>query len=185
MTEVINALIIPLESSAPDQTLPGGRPPSGATLPAGDLPRPSNPIYFPLPPGAPVDPSYGSPIFNRPDQSLPGSQPQPDQGLPPGTPPRPGQGLPGAQPQPDQGLPGSQPGASHPIALPPGSGVWKPFFLLRPDQTLPGAPGIDNTLPPPTEEEVAKADWKVMWTPTTGWVRFAIVVQPPQATPKQ
>ena len=59
------------------------------------LPRPEHPIYYPLPPGAPVDP----------DKALPGDGPYPDQGLP------------GSQPRPDQGLPGAQPKPEHPIVF--------------------------------------------------------------------
>jgi hypothetical protein len=61
------AVITPIVSGAhPDHELPKPQPPAGApprpdhTLP-GDLPHPEHPIYFPLPPGAPVDPDYGVP----------------------------------------------------------------------------------------------------------------------------
>jgi len=63
----------------PDHELPQPQPPTGAppapdhTLP-GDLPRPEHPIYYPLPPGAPVDPDYGVPI-EHPDQGLPTPSP--------------------------------------------------------------------------------------------------------------
>ena len=185
MAKGIMALIIPIDQGArPDQSLPGAQPGIDNTLPGGqggqidntlpgDLPIPSHPIYFPLPPGAPY-----------PDQGLPGSQPYPDQGLPEG------------QPHPDQGLPGEQPKPSHPIVLPPDGGGWLPVYIWgptdpRPGTGLPGAqPGIDNTLPPielPPEGELpedgAKIEWKAMWTPTTGWVSFAIVV-PAADTPR-
>ena len=57
------ALIIPMSSSSagPKPQPPGGGQQPGRpdnTLP-GDLPRPENPIYLPLPPGAPVDPEWG------------------------------------------------------------------------------------------------------------------------------
>jgi len=177
----------------PDQGLPGGQGGKPDNTLPGDLPIPSHPIYFPLPPGAPVDPSYGIDInAPYPDQGLPGSQPRPDQGLPEG------------QPHPDQGLPGDQPKPSHPIFLPPDAGGgWLPVYIWgpndprpgtglpgsqpKPDQSLPGGQGgtPDNTLPvpPPTEEEKAHVEWKAMWTPTTGWVSFAIVV-PKESTPR-
>lgn len=119
---VINALIIPLSSSSapPRPTQPpqpptgGGQPPHpDHTLP-GDLPKPEHPIYWPLPPGAPVDPDYGIPEEGgpHPDQGLPGPQPHPEHPIV----------LP-----PDQGeggwgpiyIWGGGPGARPPIALPP------------------------------------------------------------------
>jgi hypothetical protein len=176
MTKGILAMIIPIDTGArPDQSLPGAQPGIDNTLPGGqggqidntlpgDLPIPSHPIYYPLPPGAPV----------HPDQGLPGDQPYPDQGLP------------GSQPRPDQGLPGDQPKPSHPIVLPPGGGGgWLPVYIWGPSDPRPGTglpgdqPGIDNTLPPipePPEDAKAQIEWKAMWTPTTGWVSFAVVV---------
>ena len=168
----ILALIIPIDQGArPDQSLPGAQPGIDNTLPGaqpgidntlpGDLPIPSHPIYFPLPPGAPY-----------PDQSLPGSQPYPD-----------------------QGLPEDQPKPSHPIVLPPGGGGWLPVYIWGPTDPRPGTglpgdqPVIDNTSPPielPPEGELpedgAQIEWKAMWTPTTGWVSFAVVV-PGAGTP--
>ena len=174
------ALITPMESGArpdnslpggqggrPDNTLPGSQPGIDNTLP-GQLPRPENPIYFPLPPGGVIDNT-----------------------------------LPGQQPGIDNTLPGSQPRPEHPIVLPPDSGGWLPVYIWgpsdprpgtglpgqqpgRPDNTLP--PGVDNTLPvpPPTDEEKAHVEWKAMWTPTTGWVSFAIVVPSgPKPTPSK
>ena len=69
---VITALIIPLSSaSAPPRPTPGPTPPGGGgrpdqTLP-GDLPKPEHPIYWPLPPGAPVDGYYVTGIRIIPD----------------------------------------------------------------------------------------------------------------------
>jgi hypothetical protein len=110
------ALVTPFDPSAhPDQGLPKPQPPTGQpprpdqglpgpqptpTPPEWQLPHPENPIYWPLPPGAPVYPDIG----------LPGDQPHPDQGLP-GSQPKPDNTLPGSQPKPDQGLPG--PAADH------------------------------------------------------------------------
>jgi len=172
MAKSFIALITPMRSDAyPDNTLPGSQPRPDQGLPGGqggrpdqtlpgDLPIPSHPIFFPLPPGGVID------------NTLPGDQPYPDQGLP------------GDQPRPDQGLPGDQPKPSHPIVLPPDSGGWLPVYIWgptdpRPGTGLPGSqPEIDNELPipPPTEEEKAQVEWKALWTPTTGWISFAVVV---------
>jgi hypothetical protein len=196
-TKGIMAMIIPIESGSgarPDNTLPGQQPRPDNTLPGaqpgidntlpGALPRPEHPIYYPLPPGAPVDPSYGVPEDGPyPDQGLPGSQPRPDNTLP------------GSQPKPDQGLPGSQPKPSHPIALPPDSGGWEPVFIWgptdpRPGTGLPGSqPGVDNTLPIPVPPEGETDDgqkikYVPIWTPKTGWVTVGIVLpEGPTATP--
>jgi hypothetical protein len=165
------ALIVPMydPSLKPDNTLPGRGSAGGEHpwLPEGTLPHPEHPIYYPLPPGAPVDPSYGIPV--RPGEE--GGAPHPDQGLP------------GAQPRPDHDLPAFP---SHPIVLPPGNGGWLPVYI---DNTLPGRGSAggehpDNTLPvpPPTEEQKASVEWKCAWTPTTGWVSFAVIV-PAAGTP--
>jgi hypothetical protein len=189
----ILALILPLKQTGyPDQGLPGSQPHPDQGLPGPQptptppewqLPHPENPIYYPLPPGVPVDPDYG----------IDENAPYPDQGLP------------GDQPRPDQGLPGPQPHPEHPIALPPDSGGWLPVYIWgptdprpgyglpgdqpRPDQGLPGAqPRPDHGLPPfpshpielppdgPISSGGPTVKWKAMWTSTTGWVSFAIVV---------
>jgi hypothetical protein len=99
-----------------------------------------------------VDPSYG----------IPEDGPHPDQGLP------------GSQPRPDQGLPGAQPHPEHPIVLPPDSGGWLPIYIWGPGDARPTPP---IALPPEGEtEDGAKIEWKAAWTPSTGWVSFAIVV---------
>jgi len=188
MAKGILALIIPIDSGArpdntlpggqggrPDQSLPGAQPGIDNTLP-GQLPRPEHPIYYPLPPGAPVDPSYG----------IPEDGPYPDQGLP------------GSQPRPDQGLPGDQPKPSHPIVLPPDGGGWEPVYIWGPNDPRPGTglpsdqPRPDQGLPPievhpPIEGEGgAQIEFKAAWTPSTGWVSFAIVVPGgPTATPSK
>ena len=176
------ALITPFDPSLkPDQGLPTPQPPAPGQPPRPDntlpgmLPRPEHPIYYPLPPGAPVDPDYGIPEDGPyPDQGLPGSQPRPDQGLP------------GSQPKPDQGLP---PSPSHPIVLPPGNGGWLPVYIdntlpgdqpkpdqglpgsqPRPDQGLPPFPSHPIALPPPGSMPEGPVDWKAAWTPTTGWI---------------
>jgi hypothetical protein len=167
------ALITPFGSLPyPDQGLPTpptGQPPHPDNTLPGDLPRPAHPIWLPLPPGAPVDPDYGIDV----------DSPYPDQGLP------------GSQPKPDQGLPGPQPHPEHPIVLPPDSGGWLPVYIWGPNDPRPGTglpgsqPHPDQGLPPippPTDEEKAKVEWKTMWTPSTGWVSFAVVV-PAGGTP--
>jgi len=171
---VINALIIPLSSSSapprPTQPPQPGKPPTGGhpdqTLP-GDLPHPEHPIYYPLPPGAPIDPSYGIPEDGPyPDQGLPGSQPRPDQGLP------------GSQPRPDQGLP---PFPSHPIALPPDSGGWLPVYIWGPGDPRPTPP---IALPPGGSVDVGGDNLKVhaMWTPENGWETI-VILKPQKPTP--
>ena len=197
---VYTALIMPLSSHAsfPKPRPPGTpgqpQPPGGGgqpgapdqTLP-GDLPRPEHPIFFPLPPGAPVDPDYGLPS-ERPDQGLPGAQPRPDQGLP-GSQPRPDQGLPGSQPhpehpiagtgnRPDQGLPGAQPRPEHPIVLPPDSGGWVPIYIWGGGNEPMPTPPIH--LPPdgsaPDEGEGAEIKFKAVWTPSNGWQTVGVIV---------
>ena len=62
------AVISPVEAPSdahPDHTQPG------------DIPHPEHPIFYPLPPGAPVDPEYGVPD-THPDQGLPAPQPHPE-----------------------------------------------------------------------------------------------------------
>ncbi len=152
---VITALIIPLSSASapPRPTPPGGQPPRPDNTLPGDLPRPEHPIYWPLPPGVPIDPEYG----------IPENGPHPDQGLP------------GEQPKPDQGLPGPQPHPEHPIVLPPGEGDWKPIYIWGPGDGRPTPP---IHLPPDGEgpAEDAEVKWHAMWTPTTGWVSIAVVI---------
>jgi hypothetical protein len=187
------ALVTPFDPSLkPDQGLPTPQPPTGGQPPhpdqglPGDLPHPEHPIYYPLPPNAPVDPSYGIPIDGPyPDQGLPGSQPHPDQGLP------------GSQPKPDQGLP---PFPSHPIVLPPGGGNWLPVYIdnslpgdqPHPDQGLPGSqPKPDQGLPPfpshpivippdmPAPPEVGFSGtikFKAIWTPQNGWQTIGVII---------
>ena len=172
------ALIIPIDTGAhPDQGLPGSQPHPDQGLP-GDLPHPEHPIYWPLPPGAPVDPDYG----------IPEDGPYPDQGLP------------GSQPHPDQGLPGEQPRPEHPIVLPPGGGNWLPVYIdntlpgdqPHPDQGLPGSqPGPDQGLPPfpslpivippemPAPPEIGitgTIKFKAIWTPTNGWQTIGVII---------
>jgi hypothetical protein len=147
----ILAVITPLSSSAtfPKPTPPGKPTPPAApdhTLP-GDLPKPEHPIYYPLPPGAPVDPDYGVPD-THPDQ-----------------------GLPGDQPRPDHTLPGPQPHPEHPIVLPPDSGGWQPVYIWGPTDPRPTPPIV---LPaPPTSPDV-KWEVKTAWTATTGWIIVAV-----------
>lgn len=156
------AIISPMKVGSgehPDQGLPGPqpKPPTGGgqpprpdhTLP-GDLPHPEHPIYWPLPPGAPVDPEYG----------IPEDGPHPDQGLP------------GSQPRPDQGLPGPQPKPEHPIVLPPDSGGWKPVYIWGggPHPTPPIA------LPPDSEtDDGQRIEFKPIWTAEDGWQVIGVV----------
>jgi hypothetical protein len=184
------ALVTPFDPGAhPDHELPkpptGPRPPTGGqpprpdhTLP-GELPKPEHPIFWPLPPGAPVDPDYGIPEGGagggggqppRPDQGLP---PRPDQGLPQpptgGVPPTGGQ-----PPRPDHTLPGDLPKPEHPIVLPPDSGGWDPVFIWGPTDPRP-TPPIE--IPPDgTTEDGAEIKFKAIWTPTNGWQTIGVLV---------
>ena len=149
--QVITALIIPLSSASPPPrptpTPPGQQPGIDNTLP-GDLPRPEHPIYFPLPPGAPVDPDYGISIE------------QPDNTLPPGV---------------DNTLPGQQPGTpTNPIVLPPDEGGgWLPVYIwgggpgVRPPLPIP---------PEGETEDGRQIKFVCGWTPSTGWISVAVVV---------
>lgn len=164
---VINALIIPLSSSSapprphPGPTPPGGVPPGGQpprpdhTLP-GELPHPEHPIFFPLPPGAPVDPDYGWPIEGKP---------------------HPDHTLPGDQPHPDHTLPGDQPHPEHPIVLPPDSGGWEPVYIWGPTDPRPTPPIV---IPPdggaPDAGEGAQIKFKAIWTPANGWQTVGVIV---------
>ncbi len=163
------ALITPIGTTEPPQ------PPLGIWGPTD--PRPSHPIAGvppggawpqpPRPPGVPTHPIYWPPY---PDQGLPGNQPYPDQGLP-GNQPYPDQGLPGNQPYPDQGLPGGQGGRpTHPIYFPPV--IWGPGDP-RPTPPIAIPPGLPPTLP-----EGPAIEWKVGWTPVTGWIVVGIPTGP-------
>lgn len=185
MSKGILALIIPIDRGAhPDNTLPGQQPHPDQGLPGPQptptppewqLPHPENPIYWPLPPGAPVYPDIG----------LPGDQPHPDHGLP-GDQPHPDQGLPGSQPRPDQGLP---PFPSHPIVLPPDSGGWEPVYIWGPGDPRPGLgpvapqphPEHPIVIPPdvPTPPEIGitgTIKFKAIWTPANGWQTIGIII---------
>jgi hypothetical protein len=182
------ALVTPFDPSLkPDQGLPKPQPPTGGqppkpdnTLPGaqpipdhGYLPHPEHPIYYPLPPGAPVYPDIG----------LPGDQPHPDQGLP-GSQPRPDNTLPGSQPKPDQGLPGPQPHPEHPIVLPPDSGGWEPVYIWGPGDPRPTPP---IALPPEGQPPTGgKVTWKAIWTPQNGWQTIGVVIpSAPTPTPSK
>lgn len=155
------AYINPVVSGAhPDHELPKPQPPSGAhpdhTLP-GDLPHPEHPIYYPLPPGAPVDPDYGIPEGAHPDHELP--KPQPPAGAHP----------------------------EHPIVLPeppPGQGGgWGPIYIWGGG---PGArPPI--AIPPEGEtEDGAKIEFKAVWTPSNGWQTIGVIIPSgPTVTPSK
>jgi hypothetical protein len=203
------ALIIPMNTDArPDNTLPGGGSGIGGgagerpdhTLP-GDLPHPEHPIYWPLPPGAPVDPEYGIPEGGPVDPGWSGGVAPPGQE--------------GGAPRPDHDLP-QHPYPEHPIVLPPGNGGWLPVYIdntlpggssgigggagERPDNTLPGTdpgwsggvapPGQEGGAPRPTHPIVLPPDtevppawgiegtikFKAIWTPDNGWQTIAVII---------
>src|SRR5207342_3322193 len=120
----------------PDHTLPG------------DLPHPEHPIYYPLPPGAPVDPDYGVPVDRpHPDHELPGPQPHPEHPivLPPGNG--------NWKPVYIWGGPGSLPTAPHP------------------DHDLP------IPVPPDQEiDDGSSITFKPIWTPENGWQVIGVVI---------
>jgi hypothetical protein len=154
-TQSFLALITPFDPSLkPDHTLPQPQPPLPGTPPPvvdntlpGDMPRPSHPIYYPLPPNAPVDPGYGIPEegLPHPDHTLPGPQPHPEHPivLPPG-----GGGW--APVYIDNTLP-TDPHPEHPIVIPP-----------------------DGVAPP--EAGGGKVVWKAIWTPANGWQLIGVVL---------
>jgi hypothetical protein len=166
MAKPFLAMITPVSSGAhPDHELPTppakpGQPPHiDHTLP-GDLPHPSHPIYYPLPPGAPVDPSYGVPEKPVIDNTLPGSQP----------------GI-------DNTLPGSQPGIDNTLPIvPPNQGGWGPIYIWG------GGPGARPpiALPPEGEEPAGKVEWKAVWSPSNGWQTVGVVLpEAPVPTPSK
>ncbi len=173
MAQQYLALITVLSPAVPDNSLPMPQPPvDPGYSPGWARPRPPRPDQ-----GLPGNQPY-------PDQGLPGNQPYPDQGLP-GQPPRPwgpihypDQGLPGGQPYPDQGLPGGQGGRpSHPIYFPPEiSGPNDP----RPTPPIALPPDLPDNLPGGQGER--PIEWKIGWTPQTGWIVVG-VPQFPVATP--
>jgi hypothetical protein len=135
-------------------------PSQGPGFPTHPIAGPGRPPWW----GMAQDPGYGissdrpwGPI-NYPDHGLPGQQPgiwgpnDPRPSPPIYIPPPGGQpplGIWGpTDPRPGYGLPGPQPHPEHPIVLPP-------------------------DLPPETEDG-GKIDWKVAWTPVTGWVVVGI-----------
>lgn len=159
------AVISPVMSGAhPDHELPkppSGQPPRPDHALPGELPHPEHPIYYPLPPGAPVDPAYGIPEDGpHPDQGLPGDQPRPDHGLPkpPGTP-------------------------THPIVLPPDAeGGWGPIYIWG------GGPGARPpiALPPEGEMPDGPVEWKAVWSPSGGWQTVGVVIpDAPVPTPSK
>jgi hypothetical protein len=153
--------------------MPGGRPPYvDIGFPMPQPPWPSQP-----PSWSPVHPSH--PIANPwppyVDAGPPGPQPgQPPLGIwgPPQMPPGYwGGGMgPGVKPQPPAGA-----HPEHPIYIPapptspPGSppiAVQLPVFPWTPSHPIVLPPEVT---PPPVEGQ-PPIEWKVAWTPTTGWI---------------
>jgi len=169
MSKAILAVIMPVDTGArPDHELPGKPPgpsqgpglPTHPIAPGGPPPevwpgpgKPTHPIYWPLPPGAPVDPSYGVPIERPSHPIAPG----------------------GGGPRPDQGLPGEQPKPEHPIVLPPGGGGWLPVYIWGGgNEPFPTPPIV---LPPDEDtDDGGKLIYRAVWTPDEGWQTIAIVI---------
>lgn len=158
-TKSFIALITPMSAATPPGSVVDPPHPDH-TLPDA-WPHPEHPIYYPLPPNAPVDPNYGIDI----------NAPYPDQGLPQ------------PQPRPDQELPGPQPHPEHPIVLPPDSGGWDPVFIWGPTDPRPTPPIV---IPPdvPPSGNTPPIKFVPIWTPSTGWMTIGIP-QGPVITPSK
>jgi hypothetical protein len=169
----------------PDLSVGGGPMPGG--------PHPSHPIA----PGGPPLGFWGGYRPPYVDAGPPG--PQPPSGAHPAHPIwRPDLGFWGGRPPPyvDIGGPGPQPHPEHPIYFPP-EGSKPPLGFWGPPQMPPGfwgggmGPGVKPqphpehpiVLPPNLPPEIpppegggpaTPIDWKVAWTPTTGWIVVGI-----------
>ena len=135
----------PGQGGRPDNTLPGSQPGIDNTLP-GQLPRPEQPIYYPLPPGGIID------------NTLPGQQPGIDNTLPPGV---------------DNTLPTPPPGVDN--TLPPGAGNWEPVYIWGGGNVPMPNPPI-HIPPEGETEDGEKIKYVPIWTATTGWVTIGIVL---------
>jgi hypothetical protein len=185
MTGPFLAMITPLSSGDPPLGFWGGRPPNYV-----DIGGPG-----PQPPGSPGQPPlgfWGGRPPNYVDIGGPGPQP-------PGSPGQPPLGFWGGRPPNyvDIGGPGPQPpwGAhpSHPIWR-PDLGFWggrPPNYVdiggpgpqPRPEHPIVLPPDLPPTLPPPDERPI---DWKVIWSPQTGWAVIGVPTGPvvtPSASP--
>jgi hypothetical protein len=71
----------------------------------------------------------------------------------------------------DIGLPGPQPHPEHPIVIPPppGSPIGSPPIAVQ-LPVFPWTPSHPIELPPEVAPPDPAIEWKVVWTPTTGWV---------------
>jgi hypothetical protein len=152
----------------------GGPMPGGPGVPPGywgGVAPPHVDIGFPMPqPPTGQPPVYPAhPIAGGPWPSHPIAGPQPPQPQPPGIWPGP------KPPYVDIGGPGPQPTPTPPIYFPPpGSqpplGIWGgPFDPPRPTHPIVLPPNL-----PPETPETGPIDWKVGWTPTTGWVVIGV-----------
>ena len=165
------AYIIPVGGGPVDPGWGVTPPGSGGGSPPGYWgggPHPMPPIHYPGAPGSPPSGAHPSHPIWRPDLGIWGG---------PFDPPHPDQGLPGPQPPS-----GAHP--SHPIVIvppPPGSGEgapgipvqlpvfpWTPSHPIGPISGTPEHPiALPPTMPPPDSRPV---EWKIAWTPATGWI---------------
>lgn len=158
----------------------GGRPPAYVDIGGpGPQPGPSHPIVIPpdaIAPGVPTHPIYlpvypAHPIVIPPDSLAPGVPTHPIY-LPPSIwPPGCGIDMP-AHPiviPPDAISPGVP---THPIVLPPVPplGIWGGPIDPYPDI---GGPG-----PQPPGDRQPLVEWKICWTPSTGWVVIGVPTMP-------
>jgi hypothetical protein len=199
MTQPFLAMIIPVGSG-------GGGPPlgtwGGVAPPYVDIGGPG-----PQPPGSPGQPPLGFWGGRPPNYvDIGGPTPQPPWGAHPSHPIwRPDLGFWGGRPPPyvDTAPPGSQPRPEHPIYFPPpGSppplGIWGPPQMPpgywgggmgpgvkpqpHPEHPIVLPPDLPPEIPPEGEVPATPIDWKVGWTPQTGWIVIG-VPSGPHVTP--
>jgi hypothetical protein len=141
----------------------------------------------PQPPGSPGQPPLGF-WGGRPPSyvDIGGPGPQPPSGAHPSHPIwRPDLGYWGGRPPtyPDIGFPGPQPHPEHPIVIPPppGSGSGAPPIAVQ-LPVFPWSPSHPIELPPdvapPQTPDGRPVEWKVVWTPQTGWIVIGIPTGP-------
>jgi hypothetical protein len=176
-----------------DLSVGGGPMPGGPPLGiwgGGNVPMPSPPIA-----NVPGAPGYQPPLgIWGPGQMPPGFwgggmgpgvRPQPPGGPPLGTwggvaPPYVDIGGPGPQPTPTPPIYFPPPGSSPPLGTwggvaPPYVDIGGPGPQPRPEHPIVLPPDLPATTPPPEERPI---DWRVGWTPATGWIVVGVPTGP-------